>query len=458
MTTQDVIQTARSPHSSWSMRPIKAAAALACFLTFPAQGTAGSLMEVYNSIMATDPSAQMVEYQNKAAAQTIVTQKRNYLPKITLTARGGVAYQKIRESGNPVFPSGSGSFDRTRAQLELDQPIYDPTIRPSIDAAKAKARQVEIRGALNTEMLTRDIIQDYLTLARFRELTDSVDRVISRLESESAAIAKKNDAKIAPISDVQSVKLSLAAMKRERTNFTQYMNRALATLGVDSENIKTASLNSDAVNGLSDPQSSEELDIDQKAEMVALRAEVEEYASQALVEKKRSLPTLSVYGQDGYIKDGNSPFGGAIDQDLYEVGLVLKWNLFDRGLNRSKAREYEYLKLAKQAELKARLIESERNRKASKDILAASKQNVADIADLVEQNRILMESSARAYEAGKETYINTINAYLASEAAVRELINSRHDLVMTKVDTKAQAGGWNKALVETVDSLFASSK
>ncbi|CAN5699516.1 hypothetical protein BH11VER1_BH11VER1_38590 [soil metagenome] len=69
-----------------------------------------------------------------------------------------------------------------------------------------------------------------------------------------------------------------------------------------------------------------------------------------------------------------------------------------------------------------------------------------------------MVSSARAYDAGKDTYINSINAYLASEAATREWINARHDLVVTQVDAKALADGWNKSLVEKVDTLFGSSK
>lgn len=447
-----------TPHFSSSFRPVQAVIVLACLVVPHLECRAGGLMDVYTSIMTTDPATQVVEFHNKAAEQNIITQKRGYLPKLSVSAREAWAYQNIRESGNPIFPAGKGDFERTRASVELDQPLFDPTVKPSIEASKARLRQVQSRGALNTEFQTREIVQEYLRLARFQELVGSVDRVIARLESEAASIAKSNDAKIATIGDVQGIKLSLAAMKRERNNFSQYLNRSLAILGVGPEVLKSAALNSDSLKGSSAPQTPGAVANDQKAEIVALRAEMDEYASQASVEKRRSLPTLSLYGQYGLYQDGGSIFGGALDQDLYEVGIVLKWDLFDRGINRSKAKEYEYLRLAKEAQLKARQQESERESKVAKDILAQSRRSVTELADLVEQNKVLMVSAARAYEAGKETYINSINAYLASEAATREWINARHDFVMTQVDSKAQSDGWNKSLVEKVDTLFASSK
>lgn len=441
-----------------SFRPLQALTALACLLMLSTESKAGGLLDVYTSLMTTDPSAKAVEFQNKAAEQNVITQKRNYLPKISVIAKEGWAYQNIRDSGSPIFPSGKSDFERRRVQVELDQPIFDSTIKPSIEASKARLRQVQIRGERNTELQTQEIIQEYLRLARFKELVGSVDRVIARLESEAASIAKSNDAKIATVGDVQGIKLSLAAMKRERNNFSLYLNRSLAILGVGPEVLKSAALNSDALKNFSTPQPSDAAAGDQKAELLVLHAEMDEFSSQAKVEKRRSLPTISLFGAYGLYQDGGSIFGGALDQDLYEVGVVLKWDIFDRGLNHSKAREYEYLKLAKEAELLAKQKERERDSKAAKDILAHSKRSVNEMADLVEQNKVLMVSAARAYDAGKDTYINSINAYLASEAATREWINARHDLVMTQVDAKAQADGWNKPLVENVDALFASSK
>lgn len=451
-------RTAKGPVSdkrfAASFSPLKTVIALACVVISHVECRAGGLMDVYSRIMTTDPASRAIDFHNKAAEQNVITQQGSYLPKIGVTAREAWAYQNIRESGNPIFPPSKGDFERRRVGVEVEQPLFDPTVKLSIEASKARLRQVQSRGALDTEFRTGEIVREYLRLARFKELIGSVDRVIARLESESAAIAKSKDAKIATVGDVQAIKLSLAAMKRERNNFAQYQNRSLAMLGVGPEVLQSLSMSSDTLKDFASPDAAGR---EQNPALLVLRAEIDEYASLASMESRRSLPTLGLYGQYGLYQDGGSVFGGPLDQDLYEVGAVLKWDIFDRGINNSKAQEYEYLKRAKEAELLGRQRESERASKSARDIMAHSERSVAELADLVEQNKVLMLSAARAYDAGKETYINSLNAYLTSEAAIREWIIARHDLVMTQVAARAEIDGWNKSLVEKVDTLFSSS-
>jgi outer membrane protein TolC len=438
--------------------PIRVAMLVACAVTFNLTCYAGGLMDVYNRVTSTDPEMKSVDFQRKAAAQGVTTQKLGYMPKLSVNAREGWTNQNIIESGNPVFPSGRGDFGRTRAQVELDQPLFDPTVKPSVEAARAKLRQAESRGALNIELQTQDIIQEYLRLARYNELISSVNRVIARLESEAASTEKSNDAKIATLGDVQSIKLSLAAMKRERSNLSLQQNRSLALLGVGPDVLRTATMNSDSCDRFSFRSSSSSAGLENNSEIRILSAEMDEFESQARLERRRSLPSISLYGQYGLFKDGGSIFGGALYEHEFETGIMLRWNVFDGGINRSKAKEYEYLKKAKEAELLAKRQENERLSRATKEILAQSRRSVAELKDIVEQSKVLTDSAARAYDAGKETYINSVNAYLSSEAAVREWINARHDLVMNQVLAKAQVGGWNKPLVEDVDRLFVSSK
>lgn len=427
---------------------------VACAVALNIECYAAGLLDVYNQVTATNPEIQSVDYQKKAAEQSVTTQKLGYMPKLSVLAREAWTYQNVIESGNEAFPSGSGDFSRTRAHAELDQPIFDPTVKPSVEAAKAKLRQAESRGALSVEFQTQDIIQEYLRLARYKELIGSVDRVIVRLESEADSIAKSNDAKIATMGEVQSIKLSLAAMKRERSNLTLHQNRSLALLGVGPETLRSANINAATFNRFYAQSSPSSTGLEQKAEIQILAAEMDEFAHQAKLEKRRSLPTLSLYGQYGLFKDGGSIFGGALHQHEFETGIMLKWNIFDRGVNQSKAKEYEFLRKAKEAELLAKRQENERFSKATNDMLAQSRRNVAELDEIVEQSKLLTDSAVRAYDAGKETYINSVNAYLAGEAAAREWINARHDLVMNQAHAKAQIGGWNKSLVEDVDRLF----
>lgn len=453
--------TTASSTSRFATAPLHCAraVALAGFVIAAQPACAGGLLDVYTKLTSqADPTATVTDYKIKAAEQNIITQKRGYLPSLYSTAHGAYAYQDITESGSPLFPSGQADFDRTRAQVEFDQPLFDPTVRPSVAVSKARLEQAKAHGQLHNQHQTQRIVQEYLLLARFKELIGSSDQVISRLESESASIAKSNDARIATIGDVQSIKLSLASIKRERNGFNQHLNRSLAILGLEPDALRSASISSTSLKrylaGLSPSSASGH----HKASIQMLRAEVAEYAGQASLEKRRWLPQLSLYAQYGLYKDGGSVFGGPLDQDLYEAGIVLRWNIFDRGVGRSKAKEYEYLIKAKEAELLANQQEGERIDQSAREILAQSKRSVAELADIVQQTKVLKDSAARAYDAGKETYMNSINAYLASEASVREWINARHDVVLNQVIVNAQTQGWNKTLVADVDTLFGSSK
>lgn len=416
---------------------------------------AGGLLDVYTKLTSqADPTAVVTDYKAKAAEQNVIAQKRGYLPRLSASANGAYAYQNITESGNVLFPSGQEDFDRTRAQVELDQPLFDPTVKPSVAVSRARLDQAKAHGQMSTEQQTQRIIQEYLRLARYKELLGSTDTVIARLETESAAIAKSNDAKIATVSDVQSIRLSLASIKRERNAFHQHQNRSLAILGAGPEALKSASINPAALKRYLAGPAPIAGSHSHTGDLNLLRAEVAEYAGHASLEKRRWLPQLSLYAQYGLYKDGGSVFGGALNQDLYEAGIVLRWNIFDRGINRAKAKEYEYLKLAKEAELAANQKERENLDRSAKEILTESKRSVAELAEIVEQTKVLKDSASRAYDAGKETYMNSIHAYLASEASTREWINARHDLVLSQVVVNAQTQGWNKSLIESVDQLF----
>jgi outer membrane protein TolC len=432
--------------------------ALAGWIMATQESHAGGLLDVYNQLSATsDPTASVSQYKTKAAEQNVITQKRGYLPRLTVNANVAWAYQDIIESGSPLFPSGKEDFDRTRSQVEFDQPLFDPSIKSSIDVSKAQLKQTEAKGRLSQEYHTQRIIHEYLRLARFKELIGSADRVITKLESESESITKSNNAKIATINEVQSIKLSLAAMRRERNNFELQQNRSLAILGVGPEAVKAATINPNSLKSFAADASPKAPLEENQAEIRVLEAEAAEFASQAKLEKKRWLPTVSLYAQYGLFKDGGSVFGGPLNQNIYEAGLVLRWNIFDRGIGRSKAKEYEYLVKAKEAELAMKQQENQRLDNASKHLLSQSTRSLDELADIVEQSKVLKDSAFRAYDAGKETYINFISAYLASEASIREWIAARHELVMNQVIVNAQTQGWNRTLVENVDRLFAGS-
>lgn len=419
---------------------------------------AGTLLDIYSKAITEDSAGSVAQYRIKAAEQNVITQKRHYLPRLSALDRELWIYQDIVESGNPVFNTGSADYASNHFSLELDQPLYDSTIQPLVRASKARKQQVQARQEVAANQKTQEIIEAFLRVARFQDLIQSSDRAIARLEKEQDSITKSHDAKIATFTDVQTINLALASLKRERSNFNQQLYYALTRIGIggeilESKRIRLAS-NADVASSLTAMDDDE----NHRPEIEILRAEAAELGHQATAANRLSWPVLSLYSQYNIDKDGGSVFGGSVDVRSYGIGVAVRWDIFNRGVNRSTAKELKYQKMAKEAELQNILRQRDRENAYGRVLLKQSKRNVDELADLVKQHKVLMDAAARAYKEAKDSYLNSITTYLAYEATVREWINARNDLLLGRVSFCAQSTGWNAGLVKKVDALFITSK
>lgn len=436
--------------------PCLAPLALAALLVAVPGVQAGALLDLYNGGREADPFARAAALEVKAAEQGVITQQRRYLPRAAISAREVWVEQDIKQSGNAVFQSGKEGYDNLRVTAEVELPIYDPTTRPLIEAARARLRQTQGYGRVAVERQARQLVEGFVRATRAHSLALSSDRVIARLEKELDAVTKSQEAKIATVTDVQNIRLALASMRRERNSFVQQFNNELAELGATGEvspaGWVSLDLGIDAASLLSDAGAARSVDVD------ILRAQVDEMGHQASASRRRTLPVLSLVGQYGFDDAGGSLFGGPRKFSQYEFGVAVQWAVFDRGMNYSEAREHAYRQRAKEAELRAVAQEKDHGDALAVKILEQSAASVAELEELVEQHKVLMIASARAYEAGQESYANSITAYLAYESAMRELSNARYDHLQRAVGLRARATGWDVALVGKVDAFFTAAK
>ncbi len=434
-------------------RGLVGCSALAFGVTLPG----GVLRDIYNEARTASPVSAAAEFELKAAEQNVNTQSRLYRPRFSAQVRELLSYQDVSNSTNTaIFQEGSDSYGVTRVLVEMDKPLIDPTIKPRIDAARSRLQQQQYRSQAAVEYQTRDIIIGFLRAARLQELTQSVDRVIARLEKELEAVTKSHEAKVATVTDLQNIRLSLAGMKRDRNSLEQQLRYELAAMGATAQSLKGTALHLSPGADLAALFPAVEQTNSGEAAIGILTAEAEEISQKAAEARRRDLPTLSLYAQYGLDYAAGSVFGGRRDLSGVEVGVVLNWNIFDRGINRSEAKEFEYRRRAKEAELAARQTEQARNDAYGRSLLSQAGGGIAELSDLVQQHDVLQQASARAYAEGKESYLNSLTAYLAFEAALRELIGARHDQLMRHVSFYARSAGWNQDLVEKVDGLFAS--
>lgn len=419
--------------------------------------SAGELQDIYDAAMGADLNVTVAEFHMKAAEQHVVTQKRGYMPRVSIRAREGWKRQDIQQTDTTIFREGRTDFENNRLNVEIDQPLYDPTVKANIEAAEARQRRVGSMNKLTLERQTRAIVEGFLHAVRYYALGQSNDRVIVRLEKELEKVTQSYDVKIATITDVQNIRLALASMRREKSNANQQLSYELSRIGVSSDvpQQNWANLTGDV--DFTIFKGGAAVSPYENAEVESLRAEVDELGSLAAASQRRSWPSLSLYGQYSFDDADGSLFGGAREIEDLELGVAVTWNVFDRGQNRSRAKEYYFQKRAKEAELEARKTAREQQDTYSMELLSQSNRSVVELKDLMEQHKILVDAADRAYEEGKQTYIDSITAYLAYESSVREWEKARHEQLMRNVYFGAQTIGWSEELVQKLDSLFVSS-
>jgi outer membrane protein, protease secretion system len=417
---------------------------------------AGLLNDLYLARPDLAPKATTDDPGYKAAEMDLQMQQRRYLPKIDARASELWISQSINQSGNVAFPSGSEQYRGRRMGIDLDQPLYDPTIRPQIDAARARIRQAQSLGRANTEQQTRALVEGFIKASRHHVLIESTQRVITRLETELAGVTRSQEARVATVSDVQNIRLALSATKLERSNHKQSFMRAIAGLGAEeSASHGWSEFRSDANPlvladaALGHSSDSPEVDL--------LYATADEQKYKAQASRRRSLPVISLTGYYGTDSADKSLFGGPRDFRFFEGGLTVRWAIFDRGMNLSEARQLAYRQRAAEAAALNLSGELRRDRSEERRLLDESAEAVNELAEIVNQHAILMDASTRSYAAGQESYMNSIRAYLSHESAFRDLTNARHDLLERSVAHLADAIGWNENLVHQVDALFITN-
>ncbi len=422
---------------------------------------AGVLLEIYSEVVESAPIKQSGDLLSQAAKQNIITKKRNYLPRLSFDAQELWVDQDITVNDSLGSRGVRSDYENTRLNLALDQPLYDPTIKSKIEVAKAKGRQVESQAQLIIEAKTRRLIERFLEAAKLQRLILSTDRVINRLEKELQEVLKRKEANVATVSEVQNIRLALASMKRDRSNFSLNRNYALVSMGPSAKALRKKQLQWSESKGPSSwGKSADEENV--APEVKNLRAEVEEFHHQSREVKRRSWPVLKLVARYGIDKGGNPEFGGFRtgnrNLNYFEGGVALQWNIFERGMNNSEAKEIELQKEAKKAELQQMMEDRVQLAIYSKELLTHSRNSMNEFESLMKEYKVLKDASARAYEAGKESYMDSITAYMAYESALRDWTNAQHELLHRRITFYAQSTGWDKSLVQKVDEMFKVAK
>lgn len=410
--------------------------------------SADGLVSIYEDRFESADSRSSDDYRALAARENVVTQQRGYLPRVSLEAKELWIDQDIDQDEIEVLRTGREDFRGRRFKVEVEQPLIDATIFSRIDAATSRLEHREALAGLRRETEIRQFVFAFLEAARARGMAEAYRPVIERLETELANSEKSLEENVATVTDVENIRIALAAMKQERGNAERRMRVRLA-----EANLEASALEGVAIS-FEDLRRPELAAAGTLTEVDALRAEMGVFASMAETARRETWPRLQLVGTYEYDDADDSVFGGARTVSQYEVGVAIRWDIFDRAANYSEAREMDYLRRAVEAEMLQAQALRTRRMAVVEEAAANSESNIEATRARLERMQAVSEAKARGYDAGTETYIAMVNAFLQKEGARRAYVDAYFEAVMAHAELAGESVGWGRESVEYLDRIL----
>jgi outer membrane protein TolC len=415
------------------------------------QSNAGELLELYANRNESDPMIEALKYRKLAAQQRVTTSRLGYLPSVALESQQLWLEQDVWQNDSDVFQSGTEGYAVGRLNVLLDQPLFDATLAPQVAAAQALYHRTEVLFNLTIEQATQRIAENYLNATRHYSKMRSLERVKARLEKELEKVTKNFEVKLATVAEVETVKMNLTSARLDLSVARQDFDSARLNLGADYSSGKWSVLAPNAVL----PAGSLMATNEGPSDLAALHLEVASLEQEAIASKRHDWPRVSLYSKYSIDDADDSNFGGARNVEDFEVGVGIRWDAFDRGVNRSRAKELSYLKMSKAAEYEAKMAELDGMKKQGLSALEQSQKRVTDARELMDHQAAILDAADKGYNAGTESYLNDLNAFLLYESSVRDWESARFEQLSQWMQLSARSSGWTKGLIEVMDPLFA---
>lgn len=426
---------------------------LSAILTAAQPAAAGGLLSAYDEALTRNPDQLSQEYRTLAAEQSVIAAQRGYFPRASLNAEYVGIVQDINQAGSDVLRDGRESFNTARVNLEVVQPLVDTTVAPHVRAAKARLEAQQAYQSVGLASDTQSWISRYVLASLQRETLQSLDRVQARLEKEMASVNKGLELKTITKWDAEIVRRNFADIKRSRDMTYHKLQLDIIHLGLEdtlglgelNQTVPASEFDLEETRKIGDPRA------------LGLRAEITELKETSQMVKRRGLPTVSLVGRYGYNDASGSLFGGSQEISNIEGGILLRW-AFDGGQTFHEAQEQHYLMMAKEAELQGLTSKTQREIQDATLSINYMTERLNQTQQVMSHQKELMETAAKAYEAGSQSYTDALEAFMLYESTVRDWQEVRYQYFLNLVEAHATLHGWNRELVEKVDSLLASTK
>ncbi len=406
--------------------------------------TALTLTDCYRMAAENHPVMAKTELIQESAALERKNLNFQYLPR--LTAEGRATYQSDVTEIDAELPAAmtssgfdfpSSSRDQYRAELKVDQLLFDSGVTSSMKEMASHERDVSLKRVESDFRSIRERIKDaYFSIMLLQKQAGISKTITSDLEEQRKRVSSGVDHGVLKISDLQELESKILENEQRIVAIESDMEMLYGVL----EELIGASVPRSAV--LKAPAariSPMEMESGiERPELQTLALERKRLDAASRLTFRKNLPQLRGFATLGYGRPGLNMLSDQYDS-YYMVGAYLSWNFFDWGIN-SRKREIQEINrrlLKKSEEALLKNIRSEVI-KAEESILRYVEIVEKDL-EIVDLREEIAEEKRARFENGSLTpadYISEINrlerARINMEKNRIELAKARVDYLMAK--------------------------
>lgn len=396
-----------------------------------------SLKDAVNYALENQADAKKAQLQVENSKYLVQENRAGAYPQIS--AMGSLGYNpKVMKTAVPSedFPGGEqnpdpytflelGSRWSAMGSVILMQNLFNQAVFTGLKAARSTREMYQINAELTEEDVIERVATAYYNVFLQKEQLKTIDSSYVKLAKSKEVIQNLYDNGLAREIDLDRVKVQLTNLESAQNqlkNAVQLTENALKFyIGMPMSNrIILEEENFEVRPHLL----TENLDVEDRALMRALRKREELYVIQKEAKRAEFFPTLSLMAAYSYLGQANVfPIGKGLDQgvswtDFSMIGLNLQVPIFSGMFNKSKYR---------QADIELRsLREDIKNAELALDL------EYHNAKAQIENSMISIESQRENVELAQKVVDNTENNYKLGLASLTDLLESQSALIEAK--------------------------
>jgi len=406
---------------------------------------AEGLEDLYRRALERDPN-YLAQYHKRAASDQVLAQARSlWLPQISGSVRGSRISQDIIRSDNTVFASGETMFNKTEYSVNMRQSLLSYSKLMVLEKADISLKRFAAEFNAAEQRLIQQLTERYFAVLAANESLSYILTEKQAVQEQFDLVEAKLDRGLANTVNFQDAQARLLQVSAREIELRNALENSKVDLKAMIGELPASLRLMDNALPLTRPSPSDaevwiQAAYEQNPVVVAKRFEVEESKKEIEQQRGGYFPTVDLTASYSRDDTGGSLFGGGSEVDTGMIMLELNVPLYSGGATTSRYREAVSINNQTREELRAIMMELERNIVTAMNGINNSIAKVEALDKLVEASQTSVELKRTAYDTGLASTIDVLDAERNLFFARSEYARARYEYVIYTIALKHAAG------------------